>query len=53
MMTIPAGHAVFELIRLAFAAMVPVMLHGLHGIGKSQILEAAANAMNIGFISRG
>ena len=48
----PIGPAVIELLTLAHKADVPALLIGPHGVGKSEIAEAAAAAMNIGFISR-
>ena len=48
----PIGPAVIELLTLAHQANVPALLIGPHGVGKSEIAEAAAAAMNIGFISR-
>jgi hypothetical protein len=49
---VPIGKAVIELLTLAYTANVPVILIGPHGIGKSEIAEAAAAEMKIGFISR-
>lgn len=48
----PVGPAVIELLALAHRANVPALLIGPHGVGKSEISEAAAAAMNIEFISR-
>ncbi|MFM8890753.1 MAG: AAA family ATPase, partial [Planctomycetia bacterium] len=49
---VPIGKAVVEVLALAYTANVPVILIGPHGIGKSEIAEAAAAEMKIGFISR-
>jgi len=46
------GPAVIELLKLAYQADVPAILIGPHGIGKSEIAEAAAAAMGVDFISR-
>jgi hypothetical protein len=48
----PIGPAVIELLTLAHQANVPALLIGPHGVGKSEIAEAAAAAMKIGFITR-
>lgn len=49
---VPIGPAVIELLSLAYKADVPAILIGAHGVGKSQIAAAAAEAMNIEFITR-
>ena len=52
MMTIPAGSALIDLIELAHAADQPVMFVGCHGVGKSSLLDAAAQRLGIGLIVR-
>jgi hypothetical protein len=52
MQTISAGPPLMELLDLAYQANRPVLLHGRHGVGKSEILEQAATEMSIGYISR-
>lgn len=49
---VPIGQAVIELLALAYKANVPAILIGPHGVGKSEISEAAAAELQIGFISR-
>jgi hypothetical protein len=49
---VPIGPAVIELLTLAYRANVPAILIGPHGVGKSEIAEASAAEMKIGFISR-
>lgn len=45
---VKAGEALIDAIMLAHRADVPVMLHGPHGVGKSEILEQGAARMGIG-----
>ena len=52
METIKAGKPAINLVRLCYAANLPVMFVGFHGIGKSELLQEAAAAMGIDFISR-
>lgn len=52
MMTVSAGRPLIELIALAYQADRPVMLHGRHGIGKSEILAEAAERLGIDLIVR-
>lgn len=51
-MKVKSGQAVIDAIRLAYAAGKPVMLEGRHGVGKSQLIEAAAASLGIEFIVR-
>ena len=52
METAKAGRPAIEMIKLCYAANRPLMFIGLHGIGKSDLLEQAAAEMGIKFISR-
>jgi len=47
MQTIKAGKPLVELIKLAYRADKPVMLVGSHGVGKSELFEAAASALGV------
>lgn len=46
------GEDVIGAIKLAYHAHTPVLLIGRHGIGKSEILKQAADALKIGFLVR-
>lgn len=48
----PIGPAVIELLTLAYRADIPALLIGPHGLGKSEIAAAAAEALGIDCISR-
>jgi MoxR-like ATPase len=50
--TVKAGRPAIDLIRLCYEADRPLMFVGRHGIGKSELLEQAADQMGIKFISR-
>lgn len=52
MMTIPVGPQLVELLGLAYAAKQPVLLHGRHGAGKSEIFAHAAAQLDIDIIVR-
>lgn len=52
MLTIAAGAPLIELVSLSYAARQSLMLHGKHGIGKSDLLAEAAKRLGIGFIMR-
>jgi len=47
MLTIAAGDPLIELLTLAYQANVPVLLHGRHGVGKSELLTQAAARLGI------
>lgn len=51
-MKIKAGTEVIDLIALAHRSNQPVLLEGPHGVGKSQLVEQAAQKLGIGFIVR-
>lgn len=51
-MKVKAGQNVIDAIKLAYYAGKPVLLEGVHGVGKSQLIEEAAKALGIGFIVR-
>jgi hypothetical protein len=50
MMSITTGPKLIDLIALAYKANQPVLLHGSHGVGKSDLLGAAAQALGIACI---
>lgn len=52
MLTIAAGAPLMEILELAHAADQPVLLHGRHGVGKSQILAETAARMGIKCVVR-
>ena len=43
-MTVAAGEPAVRQIKLAYDAGLPVLLHGRHGVGKSELMRAAAAA---------
>lgn len=51
-MTVAAGAPALRLINLGYRANLPILLHGRHGVGKSNLLEAAALELDISFIVR-
>jgi len=51
-MTVAAGAPTIRLIKLAYRADLPVLLHGRHGVGKSELLRGAADELGIGVIVR-
>lgn len=51
-MQLNAGKEVVDVLSLAYASGQPVMLEGPHGVGKSQLVEEAANSLGIGYIVR-
>lgn len=50
MMQVAAGPQLIDVIALAYKADQPVLLEGTHGIGKSDLLAEAAQALGIGCI---
>ncbi len=50
--TIKVGEPLFDLVKLCYRANEPLLLIGKHGCGKSQVLEQAAEDMDIGYICR-
>jgi MoxR-like ATPase len=52
MRPIKAGRPLIDLVKLCFDAKRPAILIGKHGIGKSELLKAAAAEMKVIFISR-
>jgi hypothetical protein len=52
MRSIKAGSSLVEFIKLCYAAGSAPLLVGKHGVGKSQLLERAAEEMGIGCIVR-
>jgi hypothetical protein len=51
-MKIKSGKSVINVIRMAYAANKSVLLEGKHGVGKSQLIEQAAEDLGIGFVVR-
>ena len=51
-MKIKAGSEVIDLLALAHASDQPVLIEGPHGVGKSQLIEQAADRLGVGFIVR-
>lgn len=51
-MKVRSGQAVIDAIKLAYAAGKPVLLEGRHGVGKSQLIEQAADELGISCITR-
>jgi hypothetical protein len=51
-MTVSAGTPAVRLITLAYEADLPALLHGRHGVGKSELLRRAANNLGIDVIVR-
>lgn len=47
MLTTAAGDPLIELITLAYQADLPVLVHGRHGVGKSEILAQATSRLRI------
>ncbi|MGE0613575.1 MAG: AAA family ATPase [Hyphomicrobiales bacterium] len=52
MLSVAAGAPLMEILELAYAADQPVLLHGRHGVGKSQILAETAARMGIDCVVR-
>lgn len=51
-MTVVAGDAAIRQIVLAYRANLPVLLHGRHGVGKSELIRQAASQLGIHIIVR-
>ena len=52
MMEVKAGVSLVEVITLGYRANRPILLHGCHGLGKSEILAQAATQLGISCLSR-
>jgi hypothetical protein len=52
MMDVAAGRPLIDLLTLAYRANQPVLSHGRHGVGKSKLVERAAQHLGIQFIAR-
>lgn len=52
MLTMAAGAPLMDLITLAYQANMPVLLHGRHGVGKSEILAQAARQIGMDTVVR-
>src|SRR5438105_172516 len=50
MQSIVAGDSLVKLVEIACRANLPVLLHGMHGIGKSAVMAEAARVLRIDFI---
>jgi hypothetical protein len=51
-MKVAAGVPAMRQIQLAYRANLPVLLHGRHGVGKSEIIRAAAAELGVDVIVR-
>jgi hypothetical protein len=51
-MPVAAGGPAVRLLSLAYRANLPVLLHGRHGVGKSELLQAAARELGVQVIVR-
>jgi len=51
-MTIKVGRPLIEQVKLCYAANLPLLLIGRHGVGKSESLKAAAAELGVGFLCR-
>jgi hypothetical protein len=51
MQTITVGKPLIDLFRLCYGAGLSILLHGKHGLGKSEIAAEAARSMGIEFIA--
>ncbi|MBT3191083.1 MAG: AAA domain-containing protein [Verrucomicrobia bacterium] len=51
-MKMKAGKEIIDLLKLAHQSNRPVLLEGPHGVGKSQLIEQAADTLKVGFIVR-
>ena len=49
MMTINAGRPLIDLVKLCYAANLPLMIEGRHGVGKSVLLEQAAKELELSY----
>ena len=49
---VKAGRPLIDVAKLCYAANKPLLITGLHGVGKSELLEAAATEMGIGYVCR-
>lgn len=47
-----AGQPLIDLIRLAYRSDQPVLTHGRHGVGKSELFARAAKALGVGLVVR-
>jgi hypothetical protein len=47
-----AGRPLIDIVKLCYAADKPLLVIGRHGVGKSEVMEASANEMNIDYICR-
>ena len=52
MLTIKVGWPLVEQVKLSYAANLPLLLIGRHGVGKSESLKAAAAELGIDFLCR-
>lgn len=52
MRTVAAGDPLLAALDVAYRADVPVMLHGTHGVGKSELIAAYAQRRGLGLLIR-
>src|SRR5262249_17559966 len=52
MAKVSVGAALTPLVKLCYTANRPLLLIGPHGVGKSEVLQAAAHELKIDFITR-
>jgi MoxR-like ATPase len=52
MISVPAGDPLIRAITLCFLADLPVLLVGRHGVGKSELLQRAAERLGVAFLAR-
>ncbi len=50
MMTVPVGPGLLEIVMGCYAAGLPLLIEGSHGLGKSELLTQAAQKIGIGCI---
>ncbi len=51
-MSVAAGTPATRQIKLAYQADLPVLLHGLHGVGKTEVINSAARELGIDVVVR-
>lgn len=50
--TVKAGQPLIDLVKLCYQANRPLLLSGRHGVGKSELLQQAANELGVRFVCR-
>jgi hypothetical protein len=51
MVTLATGRPIIDVITLAYRSNIPLLLQGLHGVGKSEIAVQAATVLGIGVLA--